>query len=443
MDTKITVVIWTYNRAGKYLEEMIESVRKQTLENIKIIIYDNGSTDGTEEYVKHYVQEDERIQYVNARINSLKLFAQGNCNEKMKQWALSDKDDKMVNGVRMEEISKQHDKLLSMIDTEYLIMTHDDDIMACDMLEKELAEIEKDRDIVAVSCSAMSIDQEGKCINNENENITFLPKTYDIKEYCRAYIEYKDYVLIIMPTVLMKTNTYRQIMKLTDFYNDLGECFELNKRGKIHVMKDVLYKRRLHKGQSSYNRLAVREFIRYWDLPRLEDCCTKEEFKKLISQADNLIAVAKKNEEFYKMVKSICGLDTELLYEKFQKVKKTTELSYLPEHIKSFLLVIKYLLHEYQEKKFRYVIWGAGSAGRKSQLIIENLIANSECVAYIDPYKEGKVGDICIYSADEYNFKNRVPIIVGTTVAGAQVADILEEKDYKFAKDYFFGYGVG
>ena len=61
LSPEISVLIPTYNR-GDYLEEAIESVLEQDYENFKLIVSDNGSTDGTEERVKKYLA-NPRVRY--------------------------------------------------------------------------------------------------------------------------------------------------------------------------------------------------------------------------------------------------------------------------------------------------------------------------------------------------------------------------------------------
>lgn len=60
-DAKITIMINTYNRL-KELKECLNSIFMQTYSNYEIIIMDDNSSDGTEEYCKQLLK-DERIKY--------------------------------------------------------------------------------------------------------------------------------------------------------------------------------------------------------------------------------------------------------------------------------------------------------------------------------------------------------------------------------------------
>jgi len=60
---KVTVVIPTYNRAD-LIGGTLESVREQTFADWECIVVDDGSTDGTEEVVQQFAEQDERFHYV-------------------------------------------------------------------------------------------------------------------------------------------------------------------------------------------------------------------------------------------------------------------------------------------------------------------------------------------------------------------------------------------
>lgn len=67
-DIKISVIIPTYNKE-KYLEECLNSVIRQKLKNIEIIIIDDASTDNSQAKINHFVFKDKRIKVLNNQKN--------------------------------------------------------------------------------------------------------------------------------------------------------------------------------------------------------------------------------------------------------------------------------------------------------------------------------------------------------------------------------------
>lgn len=65
----VTVYIPTFNRL-ELLQRAVKSVQNQTYQNIEIIIVDDCSTDGTQEYLPSLVIEDERVRYFIKNKNS-------------------------------------------------------------------------------------------------------------------------------------------------------------------------------------------------------------------------------------------------------------------------------------------------------------------------------------------------------------------------------------
>lgn len=59
---KVSVLIPAYN-AEKYISSTLESVIKQTLNDIEIIIVNDGSTDNTENVIKDYLNTNSNIRY--------------------------------------------------------------------------------------------------------------------------------------------------------------------------------------------------------------------------------------------------------------------------------------------------------------------------------------------------------------------------------------------
>ena len=60
--TKISVIVPVYN-VEKYIRKCLESLVKQTLKEIEIIIVDDGSTDNSVQIINEYMQNNENIKY--------------------------------------------------------------------------------------------------------------------------------------------------------------------------------------------------------------------------------------------------------------------------------------------------------------------------------------------------------------------------------------------
>ena len=66
MIPKVSLIIPVYN-AEKYLQECLDSAINQTLENIEIIIVNDGSTDNSLTICKRYSQKDSRIKLISQK----------------------------------------------------------------------------------------------------------------------------------------------------------------------------------------------------------------------------------------------------------------------------------------------------------------------------------------------------------------------------------------
>lgn len=92
----VTIAIPTYNRAGRYLKQALESAVNQTYQDIEIIVSDNCSTDNTEAVVRRF--SDPRIGYFRQAQN---IGANNNFNFCLEQargdYFLLLQDDDMID----------------------------------------------------------------------------------------------------------------------------------------------------------------------------------------------------------------------------------------------------------------------------------------------------------------------------------------------------------
>lgn len=64
MEPKVSMVIPAYN-VESYIGECLESAINQTLQEIEILVLNDGSKDGTEEIIREYAKKDSRIMLVS------------------------------------------------------------------------------------------------------------------------------------------------------------------------------------------------------------------------------------------------------------------------------------------------------------------------------------------------------------------------------------------
>src|SRR5699024_6933853 len=73
---KVSVIVPVYN-VEKYIEKCIQTLVNQTLQDLEIIIVNDGSTDNSEKIIKKYKKEYKNIIYVtkeNGGLSSARNF---------------------------------------------------------------------------------------------------------------------------------------------------------------------------------------------------------------------------------------------------------------------------------------------------------------------------------------------------------------------------------
>ncbi len=63
-ETLVDVLIPVFN-AAKTIREAVESIQAQTFQDIRIVVVDDGSTDGTTSILAEMAQADPRIEVVS------------------------------------------------------------------------------------------------------------------------------------------------------------------------------------------------------------------------------------------------------------------------------------------------------------------------------------------------------------------------------------------
>ncbi len=135
MEELVDILVTTYNTNEKYLKKQIESILKQTYENIKIYISDDNSPNPrVAEILKQYEKMDERI----------KLYIQP----------------------KNLGYNKNFEFLLNQSKANYIMFSDHDDIWHKEKVEKSLAKI-KEKNVDMVYCNCRQIDEDGIVLHDD------------------------------------------------------------------------------------------------------------------------------------------------------------------------------------------------------------------------------------------------------------------------------------
>ncbi len=126
---KVSIGLPVYN-GEQYLEASLDSILAQTFTNFELIICDNASTDGTQAICRRYAARDGRIRYHRNAHNI--------------------------------GVGNNHNLTIALAHGEYFRYAADDDLCAPDLLEKCVAVLDAQPDVVLCYTQTVAIDAQGK-----------------------------------------------------------------------------------------------------------------------------------------------------------------------------------------------------------------------------------------------------------------------------------------
>ncbi len=207
----ITIGLPTYN-GEKTIRRTMESILAQTINNFKLIISDNGSTDSTPEICQEYVQNDSRIEYIKK---------------------------KETHGWISNWIS-----LVEKSNTKYFVWIADDDYWDPYFIEKNIEILETNSKMVA---SISKIKLVGRNIKNyfpnqEETQLENLEVVHPIKgTYEEKIKEVLDFNWILNLYSVFKTTELKKSIIHESFVSwDFALILNIIKFGDLYVLDDIL-----------------------------------------------------------------------------------------------------------------------------------------------------------------------------------------------------------
>lgn len=219
----VTVAILTYNRPH-YLREALAAIVNQTYAHLEILVCDNASDRLTFDVVSSF--EDARILHLRQGIN------------------------KGVAGNYCEAIRRASG--------EYLLVTHDDDIMESNLVESQVRILQADPRCVAVGSNVSTIDKDGRLVQER-----LLPLHEPLRFQKGQYIEEwsKNQFTIPITSVMSRRKMGGRSVGLVKpgtrplevgVYGDIYAMCELNLFGDVVVLDAPLLRYRQHGQQDSF-----------------------------------------------------------------------------------------------------------------------------------------------------------------------------------------------
>ena len=92
----ISVIVPVYN-VEEYLEECLESIRKQTYQDIEVILVNDGSTDGSQAICEYFCQTDKRFRLINQKNQGQSVARNHGVKESLGEYIMFVDSDDVIN----------------------------------------------------------------------------------------------------------------------------------------------------------------------------------------------------------------------------------------------------------------------------------------------------------------------------------------------------------
>lgn len=227
-DPRLSVGVPVYN-GETFLRQTLESILAQSFGEFELIVSDNASTDGTEAIAREFAGRDVRVRY--------------------------HRNEKNLG------LARNYNLLFSLASGEYFKWASADDLCLPGYLERCIAVLDREPEVVLVYPKTRFVDATGKILDIEDPGWNL---TSDLPEERLRYVvtsaHWVNSILgVIRSRALAKT-------RLLPSYPGGDYCVlgELSLMGKFFEIAEPLYQRRIHPGSSSQHQRDARVIAEYW-----------------------------------------------------------------------------------------------------------------------------------------------------------------------------------
>ena len=198
----ISVIVPVYN-VEEYLEECLESIKRQTYIDIEVILVNDGSTDGSKEICERYCEKDSRFKLVN-------------------------QENKGLSGARNRGMLESKGEFISFVDS--------DDVLKEDMLEQLMKQMTSE-DIDIVECWYTNEKQELELSTPKNVKIIFQGNSKEaLVSLCRDNIVRLNAVAKLFRRQVIINFPFLEGLFYEDVYGGIGILKHIRKMVKINYI---------------------------------------------------------------------------------------------------------------------------------------------------------------------------------------------------------------
>jgi glycosyltransferase involved in cell wall biosynthesis len=227
----VSACVLSYNRPF-YLRSAIESILEQTMPPSEILVFDNGSD-------------------INVRAQMEAYITRG--------------DIKWYGSERNYTTAWNFNRAIENSNCEYILVLHDDDRICPNYLESQIEFLNKNPNVIAVTCNGHIIDESGKRTGRKLRNNYSISNVDYYKSSVAVAMCYANDSCLPMSPFLYKTRFIKGFYPKEKEYGKVGDAVllcELVKKGDLAFQYEPYYECRIHKGQDS-------QFFFFDDLERL------------------------------------------------------------------------------------------------------------------------------------------------------------------------------
>ena len=225
----VSVNLTTFNRAHK-LKRSLDSILRQSYQNIEIIIVDDCSTDNTHQIINNYQVKHRRIKYFKHNINKGNAHARNTALKKSSGYyvAFMDDDDEWIDKKKIEKqvkIFEDNDKLGIICSSVRLFSDKNSFIDKIILKPKNLNTVMLKGNII-YSPTVMTKRKIMNELGGFDEN---LPRGVD-SDFCRRCILNYNYKVFFMRDITTNIHQYgRDRMTNIDSLNNIHKSFIAHK----------------------------------------------------------------------------------------------------------------------------------------------------------------------------------------------------------------------